>query len=328
MSTQQILTSDISQPLVSFIVTTYNLPADYLKECLESILQLSLNPKEREIILIDDGSNQCALDELTDIRDSIIYIRQCNQGLSMARNRGLQMATGKFIQFVDGDDYLIHAPYEHCLDIARYHNPDIVYFEETDTTEVDTPFNYSDPVSGNVFLHDNNLHASACSYIFKYSLLLNLRFTPGILHEDEEFTPQLFLRADRIITTKSKAYFYREHSNSITHSDNKPHKMRRLADTEQIIFRLQDIASTLPSTDRVALNRRIAQLTMDHIYNTIIWTRSRRHLEKTIKRLHARGLFPLPEKNYTKKYHAFRKVINSKAGRMLLILTLPRLKSK
>lgn len=326
MQAQQIHPSDLSQPLVSFIVTTYNLSTEYLKECLESILQLSLNPKEREIILVDDGSEQSALDEIADVRDCIIYIRQRNQGLSVARNRGLQMATGKFIQFVDGDDYLIHAPYEHCLDIARYHNPDIVYFEETDKTEVDTPFNYSEPVSGNVFLHDNNLRASACSYIFKYSLLLNLRFTPGILHEDEEFTPQLFLRADRIISTESKAYFYRKHSDSITHNKKKSHEMHRLADTEQIIYRLQDIASSLPSPDRVALNRRIAQLTMDYIYNTIIWTRSRRHLEKTIERLHARGLFPLPEKNYTNKYRAFRKVINSKLGRMMLILTLPKLK--
>lgn len=328
MQAQQIHTPDSSQPLVSFIVTAYNLPAAYLKECLDSILQLSLNPKEREIILVDDGSDPCALNELTDMANQLIYVRQSNQGLSVARNRGLQMATGRYIQFVDGDDYLIHAPYEHCLDIARYHNPDIVYFEETDTTEVETPFNYSDPVSGNVFLHDNNLRASACSYIFKYSLLLNLRFTPGILHEDEEFTPQLFLRAERIISTESKAYFYRSHKGSITHKANKPHLMHRLADTERIIFRLQDIASTLPSADRVALNRRIAQLTMDHIYNTIIWTRSSRHLEETIERLHARGLFPLPEKNYTKKYHVFRKVINSKLGRLMLIMTLPKLKSK
>lgn len=328
MQTQQIHPSDSTQPLVSFILTTYNLPADYLKECLQSILQLSLNPKEREIILVDDGSEPSAILDIPDIADNIIYIRQKNQGLSVARNRGLQIATGQYIQFVDGDDYLIHAPYEHCLDIARYHNPDIVYFEETDTTAVDTPFNYSDPVSGNVFLHDNNLRASACSYIFRYSLLLNLRFTPGILHEDEEFTPQLFLRADRIISTDSKAYFYRTHQGSITHSDDKRHQMRRLVDTERIIFRLQDIASTLPSTDRVALNRRVAQLTMDYIYNTIIWTRNRRHLEETIDRLHARGLFPLPEKNYTKKYHVFRKIINSKLGRTALIMTLPKLKIK
>lgn len=326
MQTQQIHTQDASQPLVSFIITTYNIPAKFLRECLDSILQLSLNPKEREIILVDDGSELCTLNDLGDIEDNIIYIRQRNQGLSVARNRGLQMAMGKYIQFVDGDDYLIHAPYEHCLDIARYHNPDIVYFEETHTTEVETPFNYSDPVSGNVFLHDNNLRASACSYIFKYSLLLNLRFTPGILHEDEEFTPQLFLRADRIISTKSKAYFYRINKKSITHSNNKLHQLRRLTDTEHIIFHLQDIASTLPSADRVALNRRIAQLTMDHIYNTIVWTRSRRHLEETIDRLHARGLFPLPEKNYTKKYQAFRKIINSKLGRAMLVLTLPKLK--
>ena len=327
MQTEQTYSQNTQQPLISFIVTAYNLPTEYLQECLQSIRQLSLNAKEREIILVDDGSDDCTFSELEDFANDIIYIRQPNMGLSVARNRGLQMAGGKYIQFVDGDDYLIHAPYEHCLDIARYHHPDIVYFEETDKTEVETPFNYSEPVSGNIFLHDNNLRASACSYIFKYSLLLNLRFTPGIMHEDEEFTPQLFLRADRIIATPSKAYFYRKRQGSLTNNKSKRQHLRRLADTEKIIYRLQDVASTLPSGDRVALNRRIAQLTMDYLYNTIILTRSRRHLEEAINRLHKRGLFPLPEKRYTKKYQIFRKAINSKIGRMMLIATLPKLKN-
>ena len=52
----------------------------------------------------------------------------------------MKMASGKYIQFVDGDDKLIRAPYEHCLDIARYHNPDIVLFRETTSPSADTPF--------------------------------------------------------------------------------------------------------------------------------------------------------------------------------------------
>lgn len=63
MQTQQTYTQDIQAPLVSFIITTYNLPIQYLKECIDSILQLSLNAKEREIILVDDGSDICPLDE-------------------------------------------------------------------------------------------------------------------------------------------------------------------------------------------------------------------------------------------------------------------------
>ena len=50
--------------LISFIITTYNLPTEYLAECLKSILQLSLNPKEREIILVDDGSDLADINDL------------------------------------------------------------------------------------------------------------------------------------------------------------------------------------------------------------------------------------------------------------------------
>lgn len=315
-------------PLVSFIVTAYNLPTELLEECLRSILQLSLNPKEREIILIDDGSDSCPLTHLSKIQDDILYVRQNNMGPSMARNRGIQIAMGKYIQFVDGDDCLLRAPYEHCLDIVRYHNPDIVYFEETTKPKVEIPFSYSEPISGRSFLHNNNLRVSECSYIFKRSLLQNLRFTPGILHEDEEFTPLLFLRAESIIVTPSKAYFYRVRKGSIVHSTDKRHNLRRLSDTEKVIFHLQEIASTMPEGDRIALNRRIAQLTMDYLYNIIVITNNPRRLEKTIGRLHEKGLFPLPDKNYTRKYNMFRKAINSHLGRRMLLLTLPKLKSR
>lgn len=314
--------------MVSFIITTYNLPSEYLELCLRSILKLSLNPKEREIIMIDDGSELSPIQDLMDYQDDIIYLRQRNQGLSMARNKGIQIATGKYIQFIDGDDYLLQTAYEHCLDLVRYHNPDIVYFELTDQEVKAVPYSYTEPVSGSTFLHNNNLRGSACSYIFKQDILHEQRFTPGILHEDEEFTPLLFLKAERIITTDAKAYFYRTRKDSIMHQrENKRHSLKRLADTELVIFHLQEKAALLSDTERVALNRRIAQLTMDYLYNTILLTHSTRHLEDAIKRLHDKGLYPLPDKKYTKKYQLFCKAIRSKVGRRLMVMTLPQIKA-
>lgn len=329
MQTQQTDTQDIQTPLISFIVTTYNLPIKYLIECLKSILQLSLSPKEREIILIDDGSDISPIKELLDYQDDIVYLRQQNQGLSMARNQGLQIATGKFIQFVDGDDYLLPASYEYCLNLLRHHNPDIVHFHFTHdktTANAAYKYTYTAPVSGSKYLYTNNLRAAAWSYIFRTSIQNGLRFTPGILHEDEEFTPLLFLQAKSVITTDAKAYFYRKREDSITHkSDDKRHNSKRLADLELVIFHLQEKANQLPETECVALRRRIAQLTMDYLYNTIVLTQSSRHLEDTIQRLYAKGLFPLPKKKYTKKYQLFCKAINSKIGRKLMVLTLPKL---
>ena len=100
-------------PLVSFIVTTYNLPETLLQECLQSITALTLKENEAEIIVIDDGSDESALLSITNFRDRIIYMWQPNRGVSVARNLGLRIASGKYIQFIDGDDKLIQTGYEH-----------------------------------------------------------------------------------------------------------------------------------------------------------------------------------------------------------------------
>lgn len=328
MSIKQIYPQEnlSSQPLVSFIVTTYNLPVDYILECIRSIVTLSLRPQDREIIIIDDGSDVSPINDILDIRNDIIYIRQRNQGLSAARNAGIRIASGAYIQFIDGDDTLIHTPYEHCLDIVRYHTPDIVLFNCTDKPNAETPMNFEGPISGTEYMHNNNLRASACGYIFSKNILLNLRFTIGILHEDEEFTPQLMLRAEHVFETNADAYYYRQREPSITHDKNIRHKIRRINDTEHILYHLQDISFTLPEIDRIALERRIAQLTMDYLYNIIDLTHSIHQLNKSIERLTKHGLYPLPDKKYTKKYTVFRRMIQNNIGRKLLIFGIRKFK--
>lgn len=314
-------------PLISFIITYYNEPVNMLKACIESILALSLNAEEREIIVIDDGSNLSPLDLLTDITNEIFYIRQPNQGLSQARNTGITMSSGQYLQFIDADDYLIPHNYEKCLDFIRFKNPDMVLFDETskETTSLQLP--KDEVISGTEYIRNNNLKASASGYIFKKNLLLNLRFTKGILHEDEEFTPQLIIRADKVYDTQIAAYFYRQRNDSITHKKDKRWKIKRLQDTEQIIKTLQDKADLMPPKERSAMNRRVAQLTMDYIYNTIILTHDEQYLNHVIQRLEKRGLYPLPAKNYTKKYKTFSILIKTKIGRKILINTLPLIKS-
>ena len=319
MSTPQNIPS---QPLISFIITTYNIPVEMMEECLKSILELSLAKDEREIIVVDDGSDEAPVNEWPELREEIIYIRQPNQGLSAARNMGLRCATGQYIQFVDGDDYLIRAPYEHCLDIVRYQNPDTVLFYETQKTQPEVPFSYDGPVTGVAYMHQNNLRASACGYIFKRSILGSLRFTPGILHEDEEFTPQLMLRAERLFSTPSEAYFYRKRKTSIMETRDEEHTAKRLNDIFGIIIHLKEVAETAPEIDRVALNRRIAQLSMDYLYNTIKLTHSSKQLAQSIDRLKAQGLYPLPNKKYTKRYTSFRWMVGNAVGRQILLATV------
>lgn len=331
MQTQSSPSQSIQAPLVSFIITTYNLSTQYLKECLDSILKLSLNAKEREIILVDDGSDICPLNELTEYIDQIIYLRQRNQGVSVARNYGMQIAKGKFIQFVDGDDFLLQVGYEHCLDLVRYHQPDIVTFNFAKKQEKkeETLYVLPPPISGTDYLNNNNLHGSACTYIFRRNIVGKLQFTPGIVYgEDEEFTPQLFLRAERIFKTDTAAYYYRENPQSVSHQMDKEKVKLRMDNSLQILLQLQKKLDVIPVAERQALGRRIAQLTMDYLYNNIRMKHSLIGLNKTIAELKKYGLYPLPDKDYTKKYILFRKMIDTYLGRIALLCAIKKIKTK
>ena len=240
--------------LVSFIIPVYDVPLQMLKECIQSIRALSLRSFEREIIIVDDGSTLSPLSALTEL-DDIVYIRQKNSGVAVARNTGIKMAEGKYIQFIDADDVLLRTPYEHVLDMMRYSNSDMVMFdfsEDGQTTTVD--FKDEGPLPGATLLRQSNIHGSVCCYLFRQAILGSLRFTPGVAYgEDEEFTPQLILRADSVTTTNARAYFYRQRPMSaINRADMRSH-IARLSDARDVIMNLRKKSSTLPPEERVAM---------------------------------------------------------------------------
>ncbi len=313
-------------PFISFIIPVYNVPTEMLCECLDSIIRLSLRKSEREIIVVDDGSQVSPLGALNNYLDDIIYIRQKNGGLGCARNRGLQNATGQYIQFVDADDTLITNQYEHCLDIARFKGPDMVMFEFSRQDQSQKVYADQKAATGRYLLRHQNIKATACGYLFKATILGNLRFTTGIYHEDEEFTPLLILRAGSIIQTDAEAYFYRSREASITTSQDARNTVKRLNDFKAIIYRLYQFAAVIPGSDRMALLRRVHQLTMDYIYKVIVETRNRHYLDKQLEELRKKGLFPLADKDYTKKYKWFRRLTNTKIGLAFLMRTLPLIK--
>ena len=300
-----------------------------LCECIDSILALSLRPFEREIIIVDDGSNVSPMNGLMQYGDEIIYIRQKNSGLSVARNNGIEMAQGEYLQFIDSDDHLIQVPYEHCLDLIRLNvGIDMVMFDFTSTATKETSYKDSEVITGSEYMLKNNIHATAWGYLFKRATLSELRFTPGIWHEDEEFTPQLLIRAEHVCTTDAKAYFYYKHKGSITTHNDDESKTKRFNDIRGVLDRLQYLCDRVPQSDRVALQRRVAQLTMDYIYQVIIQQRSQKALNACINELNSKGLFPLPDRDYSQKYIWFRKMTNSRLGRTILLNTLPLLKKE
>ena len=314
----------MEKPLISFIITYHEEPVNMVFSCIESILALSLRPAERQIILVDDGSKVSPCNELLRYDGDILYIRKPNGGISSARNTAMKMATGRFIQFVDADDQIVTHVYEHCIDIARFSKADMVMFDFCHDINEKQEIKDQGPLSGTELMRNQNIRGSACCYIFSQSIRKELLFTVGIAYgEDEEFTAQLLLRSEALYTTTARAYLYRKNLASATNQQDKRSVIRRLSDTRMIISRLNTLADRLPINEKIALQRRVAQLTMDYLYNIIRLTESRKYLEHKIESLRREGLFPLPDKNYTTKYSMFRRLINQPRGLSLLMRIIP-----
>ncbi|WP_295679040.1 glycosyltransferase [uncultured Fibrobacter sp.] len=119
-------------PLVSVVVPVYNTDKLYLIKCIDSLRRQTL--KEIEIILVDDGStNSCATvcDEYAEKDLRIISLHQDNKGVSVARNLGVQKASGKYITFVDSDDWCDDSVLQMVSDVAEKKDAEITLFGGT-----------------------------------------------------------------------------------------------------------------------------------------------------------------------------------------------------
>lgn len=320
---QQTSVENPTRPLISFIIPSYNEPREMLTDCIESILSLPLRSEEREVIVVDDGSATPIATFLAPYGEALQLLRQDNLGLAAARNAALECARGTYVQFVDSDDRLIPSQYSHVIREIKNRRPDILLFGWTRSEHFRECSACRPMTDGVSHLLKNNIQGSACHYVFRFDLLGSLRFPVGLFHEDEAFTPLLFLRAKTLLPTDITAYFYRRCPSSITTRRSRAHFEMRLDHLLTVITRLRDEARCQTSPAREALERRVAQLTMDYIYQAVVLLRSPTDLSLHVERLKARGLYPLPVRRYTLKYLLFAFLANARAGLRLLSRLLP-----
>lgn len=134
----------INNITVSIIVPVYNVKEEYLQKCIESLINQSLT--SIEIILVDDGStdNSRTICESYANRDNrIVFIHQHNSGVSVARNRGIELAKGKWITFVDADDWVEASMCQRMVDTAEKWRSELVIIPpivHKETTKFDNPF--------------------------------------------------------------------------------------------------------------------------------------------------------------------------------------------
>lgn len=209
--------------LISIIIPVYNVE-QYLERCVKSVINQTY--KDLQIILVDDGAKDSSgqmCDELAKLDNRIEVIHKENGGLSDARNHGMRIAKGKYIGFVDSDDYIAEDMFETLYRVITENESDIsiVSFYEM----------YNDKLIGvrdsgkleimnkqeaiKELLIDTKIQSYAWNKLFKKELFDGLEFPTGKNFEDIATTLLLFEKCDKVALLEEPKYYYLRRDNSI-----------------------------------------------------------------------------------------------------------------
>lgn len=219
--------------ILSIIIPVYNVEK-YVRKTLESILESTFPKSEMEVIVVNDGTKDDSMSIVNEFAaqfDNLKIINQENQGLSVARNTGFKAARGKYVWFVDSDDWVEYDSLPFLLKHLEHSDKDVLMFKIREYDE-----------EGRIllerFFHDNKNEEQVSGtdvvlYMKKYGIDItpmqqyiicrdfllanNLFFVPGIYHEDMEFAPRMLITAKRVSVIPKVIYCYlRRSSGSIT----------------------------------------------------------------------------------------------------------------
>lgn len=213
--------------IISVIVPVYNVNM-YLDKCIQSIVNQSY--QQIEIILVDDGStdNSGEICDRWEAKDSRIkVIHKENGGLASARNTGLDIAVGKYIAFVDSDDYIRNDMYENMIKCMKDNQSDLVCCGRyrVDKNGIKEQFTLKRPKTFTTeealkeWFCNGCINEAAWDKVYKSTLFENIRFPNGELNEDMPIMPYLFSRCQKITHIGEPFYYYVQRlSGSITTS--------------------------------------------------------------------------------------------------------------
>lgn len=213
--------------LISIIIPVYNVE-DYIRECLDSIIIQKTN--EFEVLCINDGStdrsgNIC--EEYAQKDNRIKVVHKKNGGVASARNIGLKYARGKYISWIDPDDFISENWYEEISEVL-YKNKDIDVVFFNFNTFKDTKIKKwgydkeSKRMSGDEFLKelsaDRKIQNQLWSKVFKYDLFKGIVFPENLrTFEDYAVIYRILVKAETVYYLAKYLYFYRIRNNSLVH---------------------------------------------------------------------------------------------------------------
>lgn len=217
--------------MLSIIVPVYNVEK-YLEECVQSLLNQTY--QDYEIILVDDGSTDSSgkiCDMMAEHSSKIRVIHKENGGLSSARNAGLKAARGRYMGFVDSDDYILPTMYEKLIYVMRKYRAQIASCKHFDFCMNSTLKEKNADIKitqdqvkvcnkREIFklLFTHRISESVWDKLYSADLLKDCHFAEGEINEDTSFVFHLLDKASKTVVIDQELYGYRTRQGSITKS--------------------------------------------------------------------------------------------------------------
>jgi len=208
---------------LSILIPVYNAEA-FLQETFDSVLVQAVNLDRIEVVVVNDGSTDKSLSVIRHYESRFPhfkYIVQKNGGVSRARNRGLELVSGKYVTFLDADDTFREGALPQVLETIKKRTSDIFFFDDIYAAELET---YEKGEFLSRFFYSVYVWKTCINVQFLKEK--GLRFSDGYILEDGVFLLESVLRSSEIATRKLCTVFYRENAKSLTrnYSDQKKNR--------------------------------------------------------------------------------------------------------
>lgn len=330
---------NIKMKKLSFIIPLYN-SAQWLQKCLYSVLNQDIPESEMEIICVNDGSPDNSAEmarEIAKEHPCIMVIDQENQGPSGARNNGMRHATGKYLCFVDPDDYVEPNVYGGLIKQMEEEQLDMLRFDFQTVNEHDQiipkrgnelTFDYTPQLmSGSEFLANRlDIACNIWRYIYRRTIITdnNIWCFVGDYYDDTPWLPLVLMKAERLNICDTVVYDYLERSDSLVNASSPRAVQRKIDGSFMLLDLLQDQMKDI--TDKGILDwyhRMLAHSVISLL--TMIAAHQFDRRKEYMNKLKKYNLFPLSANRTSKKNARKIKLINISP---ILYMRLIHLKNK
>lgn len=310
----------MTEPLLTYIVPVFN-TRPFLLRCLRSIVSQGIMEDAYEVLVVDDGStdgSQALVREFIDEgHPQVRLLTQENSGVSAARNLALDQARGRYLHFVDSDDFLIEGMMSSLLNQAVEHDLDVLVFNYN---RADSDGNIMDAATGSdvgtaavmsgiEFLEDHSMTPYIWRYLIRRGLVEDnkWRFDNSlIVCEDGDLIARFMLTAQRVMGNNASPYCYVTRGDSAMNSQDGAHLRRRIFSQIDAAVSINDTMKRYESLTGKAVPSSVSGLRNLYLYFSLTKAMTSGNVNEAIERMRGAGLYPFPCVGPEADYHGLK----------------------